>query len=174
MEEDPANNKYRMFSSREACALWHENPTDNKDLELFNFVRPSDYKLELTAINGDGFNSKFIRYGDSTSTGARIAFAWSIYNDEGESSDSLSVTYTIANSQTGQSTSFTRWYNKTDANPNFSIYEYLYPGENTVTIEARGATTGARSSKTYSIMLLQVNLSSTFKFYERHSSNSAI
>jgi hypothetical protein len=101
MEEDPANNKYRMFSSREACALWHENPTDNKDLELFNFVRPSDYKLELTAINGDGFNSKFIRYGDSTSTGARIAFAWSIYNDEGESSDSLSVTYTIANSQTG-------------------------------------------------------------------------
>ena len=89
MFEDTANNKYRMFSSEDAYGVWKENPTDNRDLELFNFVRPSDYKLELTAINSGGFNNKFIRYGDVNSTEARIAFSWNIYNDEGDSDDSL-------------------------------------------------------------------------------------
>ena len=80
--EDPENNKYRMFSSREAYNLWLENPTDNADLELFNFVRPSDYKLELTATDPNGFNNKYIRLGDSNNSAARIAFHWNIYNDE--------------------------------------------------------------------------------------------
>jgi len=83
MHEDKANNRYRMFSSEDAFAMWKENPTDNLDLELFNFVRPSDYKLDLTATNSDGFNNKYVRYGDSDSQGTRIAFQWDIYNDEG-------------------------------------------------------------------------------------------
>lgn len=174
MYEDTANNKYRMFSSEDAYAVWKENPTDNQDLELFNFVRPSDYKLELTATNSDGFNNKFVRYGDTNSTGARIAFSWNISNDEGDSSDSLSVTYTISNSATGASTSFTRWYNKTDANPDFSIYDYLQPGENDVVISGKGTTTGARNTKAFKVNLLQVNLTSTFKFYEKQYSNVAI
>lgn len=154
MYEDKSNNRYRMFSSEDAYAIWKENPTDNQDLELFNFVRPSDYKLELTAIDSDGFNNKFIRYGDSESLGSRIAFRWSIYNDEGESSDSLSVTYTITNTSTGASNSFTRWYNRHDPDPNFSIYNYLQPGENSVTIECKGSTTGARNTKSFTISLL--------------------
>ena len=174
MHEDTANNKYRMFSSEDAYAVWKENPTDNQDLELFNFVRPSDYKLEFTATNSDGFNNKFIRYGDTNSTGSRIAFSWNISNDEGDSSDSLSVTYTISNSATGASTSFTRWYNKTDANPNFSIYDYLQPGENDIIISGKGTTTGARNTKAFKINLLQVNLTSTFKFYEKQYSGVAI
>ena len=174
MYEDKAANKYRMFSSEDSYALWKENPSDNSDLELFNFVRPSDYKLDLVAINSDGFNNKFVRYGDESSTGTRIAFQWSIYNDEGESSDSLSVTYTIVNSASGASTAFTRWYNRSDADPNFSIYEYLQPGENVVTIEAKGSSTGARNTKTFTISLLQINLSSTFKFYEPIYADSPI
>jgi hypothetical protein len=118
MYEDVANNRYRMFSSEEAYAFWKENPSDNSDLELFNFVRPSDYKLELTATDANGFNNKYIRYGDSNNTAARIAFHWSIYNDEGESSDTLSATYTITNTANGTSTSFTRWYNRSDLDPN--------------------------------------------------------
>lgn len=174
MFEDKANNKYRMFSSEDSYAAWKENPTDNQDLELFNFVRPSDYKLELTATNSDGFNNKFVRDGDSDSIGSRIAFSWNIYNDEGDSSDSLSVTYTISNTSTGASTTFTRWYNRSDANPNFSIYEYLQPGENVVNIECKGTTTGARNTKTFTIVLLQINLTSTFKFYEKQFSNVPI
>lgn len=174
MFEDTANNRYRMFSSEDAYALWKENPSDNSDLELFNFVRPSDYKLELQAIDSTGFDNKYVRDGDTTSTATRIAFRWSIYNDEGESSDSLSVTYTITNSASGSSTTFTRWYNKSDANPNVSIYEYLKPGENIVTIECKGSTTGARNTKTFTIILLQISLTSTFKFYDKFSSNTPI
>lgn len=87
--EDIAQNKYRMFSSKESYLIWKENPSDNSYLELFNFARPSDYKLELTAVEANGFNNKYIRYGDSNNTAARIAFHWNIYNDEGESSDSM-------------------------------------------------------------------------------------
>jgi hypothetical protein len=108
----------------------------------------------LTAINSDGFNNKYIRYGDAASTAARIAFSWNIYNDEGDSSDSLSVTYTVANTSSGASTTFTRWYNRSDANPDFSIYDLLQPGENTVTIEGKGTTTGARNTKSFKIILL--------------------
>ena len=68
LKEDIENNLYRMFSSEDAYQLWVENPSDNADLELFNFVRPSDYKLEIT-INS---NNKYVRYGDSTNIGARI------------------------------------------------------------------------------------------------------
>ena len=172
--EDVSNNKYRMFSSIEAYQLWKENPSDNSDLELFNFVRPSDYKIELTAIDANGFNNKYIRYGDSNNTAARIAFHWSIYNDEGESSDTLSVTYTISNSVSGASTTFTRWYNRSDADPNIQIYNYLEPGENNITIECRGTTTGARNTKTFSIILLQLSVTSSFKFYEKIPGDSIL
>ena len=174
MYEDVANNKYRMFSSEDAFALWQEDPLENSDLELFNFVRPSDYKLELTAIEAGGFNNKFVRYGDSNNTGSRIAFSWRIYNDEGESTDSLSVTYTITNVADGSSTSFTRWYNRSDADPNFSIYEYLKPGENAISIEAKGVTTGARNTRTFTINLLQLNITSTFRFFDRFVANTPI
>ena len=163
-----------MFSSIEAYQLWKENPSDNSDLELFNFVRPSDYKIELTAIDANGFNNKYIRYGDSNNTAARIAFHWSIYNDEGESSDTLSVTYTISNSVSGASTTFTRWYNRSDADPNIQIYNYLEPGENNITIECRGTTTGARNTKTFSIILLQLSVTSSFKFYEKIPGDSIL
>ncbi len=174
MYEDVSNNKYRMFSSEDAYALWSENPQENSDLELFNFVRPSDYKLELTATEAGGFNNRFVRYGDTNNTGSRIAFSWRIYNDEGESTDSISVTYTITNTASGQSTSFSRWYNRSDADPNFSIYDYLQPGENAVSIEAKGTTTGARNTRTFTIVLLQLNLTSSFKFYERFSGQTPI
>lgn len=174
MYEDTSNNKYRMFSSQDAFAVWKENPTENSALELFNFVRPSDYKLELTATEAGGFNNKFVRYGDTNNTGGRIAYSWRIYNDEGESTDSISVTYTISNTASGATTTFSRWYNRSDADPNFSIYEYLQPGENAISIEARGTTTGARNTRTFTIVLLQLNLTSTFRFYEKASGNTPI
>lgn len=170
MKEDVANNKYRMFASEQSYQLWAENPSDNADLELFNFVRPSDYKLSLTIDS----SNRFIRYGDTTNLGARIQYHWSISNDEGESSDNLTVTYTVTNSNSGTSTSFTRWYNRSDADPDFSIYEYLEAGTNTITIEARGTTTGARNSVTFNIIMLQLNLTSGFKFYEKYSVNTPI
>ena len=68
LKEDIDNNLYRMFSSETAYQMWLENPSDNADLELFNFVRPSDYKLNIT-INS---SNRFVRYGDSSNTDTRI------------------------------------------------------------------------------------------------------
>ena len=169
MKEDIENNLYRMFSSEEAYQMWLENPSDNADLELFSFVRPSDYKLNIT-INS---SNKFVRYGDSSNTDTRIQYTWSITNDEGESSDSLAATYTISNESTGKTTTFTRYYNKGQA-VDFSIYEYLQPGTNVITISGKGFTTGARSSVTYNIILLQLNVSSSFDFTAKYTSGNNI
>jgi hypothetical protein len=86
MKEDKQNGKYRMFSSEYAYQMWLENPSDNSNLELFNFVRPSEYKLIFTGLNNA---NKYIRYGDSESLDARIQYSWSISNDDGLSSESL-------------------------------------------------------------------------------------
>ena len=109
LKEDIVNNKYRMFSSERAYELWAENPSDNSELELFSFVRPSDYKLTFAGLDN---SNKYIRQGDINNIGARIQYSWSIYNDEGESSEGLAVTYTIVNESTGKTNTFTRWYNK--------------------------------------------------------------
>lgn len=169
MKEDPENNLYRMFSSESAYQMWVENPSDNSDLELFSFVRPSDYKLNLI-INS---SNKFVRYGDSTNTDTRIQYTWNISNDEGESSDSLTATYTISNETTGKSTTFTRLYDKGQT-IDFSIYEYLEQGTNTIKIDAKGSTTGARNSASYNIVLLQLNVSSTFEFTSKYQSGGQI
>ena len=109
--------------------MWVENPSDNADLEIFNFVRPSEYKLNIT-INS---SNKFIRYGDSSNLGTRIQYTWDIRNDEGESSEGLTATYTISSESTGKSITFTRWYNKGEV-VDFSIYDYLDKGTNNITI----------------------------------------
>lgn len=169
MKEDVENNLYRMFSSEDSYQLWLENPSDYADLELFNFVRPSDYKLNIN-INS---SNRFIRYGDSSSLGARIQYTWDIRNDEGESTDSLAATYVITNEATGKSTSFTRWYNKGQA-IDFSIYDKLDPGTNTVNIICKGSTTGARNSVTFNIILLQLNVSSSFDFTKKIASGDTV
>lgn len=169
LKEDIENNLYRMFSSETAYQMWVENPSDNADLELFNFVRPSDYKLNIN-INS---SNRFIRYGDSSNLGARIQYTWDIRNDEGESTDSLAATYVITNEATGKSTTFTRWYNKGQA-VDFSIYDQLGPGTNTVNIIGRGSATGARNSITFNIVLLQLNVSSTFDFTQKIASGDIV
>lgn len=170
MREDIENNKYRMFSSQKAYEMWAENPSDNASLELFNFVRPSDYKLTINMSTGN----RFVRVGDTTNLGARIQYSWSISNDEGDSSDSLTATYTIVNQSSGRNTSFTRWYNKGDADPNFSVYEYLDAGTNTITIDGKGTTTGARTSVTFNIVLLQLNMASSFAFAAKRASTDIL
>lgn len=170
LKEDIVNNKYRMFSSERAYELWAENPSDNSELELFSFVRPSDYKLTFAGLDN---SNKYIRQGDINNIGARIQYSWSIYNDEGESSEGLAVTYTIVNESTGKTNTFTRWYNKGDV-VDFSIYNYLKAGKNTITISGRGTESGARNSAYFNIVVLQLNVSSDFKFYDKYTSGSSV
>ena len=164
VEEDVANNVYRIFSSKIAYNLWAENPSDNADLQLFTIPRPSDYKLDITlSNNGD----RYIKSGDNTSPLTRIQFFWRIYNDEGNASDGLTVTYTISNID-GSSNTFTRRYNN-GVSEDFSIANYLKVGENQVTIEGRGNNTGARNSMSFNITVLDIQVQSGFNFAGNHS-----
>ena len=170
MKEDKVNNRYRMFSSEEAYQLWAENPSDNTELELFNFVRPSDYKLEFIGLDN---SNRYIRLGDSTSLNSRIQFTFSVRNDEGISSEGIEVTYSIENKSIGKTNTFTRWYNAGDR-IDFSIYDYLKSGENSVTISGRSLQNGARSSASFNIILLELSLTSQFNFCDKFQNNTYI
>jgi hypothetical protein len=136
---------------------------------LFTIPRPSDYKLDLTiSNNGD----RYVKSGDTTSPLTRIQFFWRIYNDEGNASDGLTVTYTISNVD-GSSNTFTRRYNN-GVNEDFSIANYLKVGENQVTIEGRGNNTGARNSTSFNITVLDIRIESDFNFAGSHASNEAL
>ena len=168
LKEDPANNKYRMFSSEEAYQMWAENPSDNAALELFNFVRPSDYKLSFIGLNN---SNKYIRLGDKDNSDARIRFQWDIRNDEGLSNENLQVTYVITNESAGTTTTFTRWYNNGEA-VDFSIYQYLKSGLNSVSISGIGVQNGSRNSTSFNITVLELNVTSSFQFYKKYTSGT--
>ena len=136
---------------------------------MFTIPRPSDYKLDLTiSNNGD----RYVKDGDITSPLTRIQFFWRIYNDEGNASDGLTVTYTISNAD-GSSRTFTRRYNN-GVNEDFSIAGYLKVGENQVTIEGRGNNTGARNSTSFNITVLDIRVESEFNFAGNHAQNEAL
>ena len=170
LKEDPANNKYRMFSSEEAYSMWLSNPSDNADLELFNFVRPSDYKLTFIGLNN---SSRYVRFGDRENADTRIQFSWDIRNDEGLSNENLQITYTITNESTGTVNTFTRWYNAGEA-VDFSIYQYLKAGRNSISISGIGTQNGARNSASFNIIMLELNVSSSFQFYKKYTNGTYI
>ena len=170
LKEDIQNGKYRMFSSEYAYQLWLENPSDNAGLEIFNFVRPSEYKLVFTGLNNA---NKYIRYGDSESLDARIQYSWSISNDDGLSSESLQVTYTISNESTGKVNTFTRWYNAGES-VDFSIYQYLKPGRNSIVISGLGVQNGAKNSANFNIVMLELNVESSFQFYKKYTNGTQV
>lgn len=167
--EDVSSNLYRIFSSEASYQLWAENPSDNAELQLFTIPRPSDYKLDLTISNhGD----RYVKSGDTISPLTRIQFSWRIYNDEGNATDGLTVTYTISNAD-GSSNTFTRRYNS-GVNEDFSIANYLKVGENQITIEAKGNNTGARSSTSFNITVLDIRIDCDFNFAGNHAQNEAL
>lgn len=170
LKEDKQNGKYRMFSSEYAYQLWLENPSDNSELEIFNFVRPSEYKLTFTGLNN---SNKYIRYGDSESLDARIQYSWSISNDDGLSSENLQVTYTITNESTGKVKTFTEWYDA-GVNVDFSIYSYLKPGRNSIVISGLGTQSGAKNSANFNIVVLELNVTSNFQFYNKFTNGTQI
>ena len=149
--------------------MWSDNPSDNADLQLFTIPRPSDYKLDLIlSNNGD----RYVKAGDNTNPLTKIQFSWRIYNDEGNSTEGLTVTYTINNSD-GSSHTFTRRYNSGVAE-DFSIYDYLKVGENQIIVEGKGNTSGARNSSQFNITLLDIQVECGFNFASAHARNEAL
>ena len=110
--EDTTAGLYRMFSSESAYLLWNEDKEEYADLELFNFVRPSDYEL-TTDLNSD---PRYIISGNSDQLDAQLSYRWTVRNDKGERSDETATAkYTIINGN-GTETSFSEIYSSAQRN----------------------------------------------------------
>lgn len=170
VEEDIPNNLFRFFTSDTAKNLYHENPSDNAGLQLFTVPRPSDYTLTLT-IQNDG--DRYVKLGDDVTDKAKMQFTWKIHNDrQTDASDVLLVTYTITNADGTQRT-FTRRRNHHEAE-DYPLYEFIKSGINNVSVEARGASTGALATTSFNIIVLDLRVTCGFNFAGSHARNESL
>ena len=64
---------YRIFSSEDAKTIWESDKVRYSDLEISNFVAPSEYAVDVK------FSSSqlvYIRKGVTGQSGSRIKFTW--------------------------------------------------------------------------------------------------
>ena len=161
-------NQYKMFPSEEAYNLWMEDVdksnSDIQDLEMLSFDRPTEYNLYFNGISTQ--EKRYIKVGNSNDSNGRISFSWYIINGKGvASNEKIQITYTILNNTDNTRTSFTRVYNPgLDSDVDFSIYNYLKEGLNTISIEGIGETSGATNNIMFYITLLDLNISTNFDF----------
>jgi hypothetical protein len=64
--EDKQAGLYRLFSSEESYRIWNTDREEYSDLELFNFVRPSDYELKTDLVS----DPRYIISGDDSQSGS--------------------------------------------------------------------------------------------------------
>ena len=142
-----------MFSSESSKNLWQSDPAKNASLELANFAAPSEYSVNIKIINGDTI--RYIRDGVRGQQGSVLTYEWSVTNDKGDTYDeNLYVTYKIK--ETDKQYPFT--IKSTDKTVSIDLFDYLVRGVNTITIEARGAVSGATAVKEITIKTLTLNI----------------
>ena len=162
--EDKVENLYRMFSSQASLNLWLEDSTTYKSLELFNFVRPSDYEI-TTDISS---NPKYVMSNSNDQTAAILSYTWTVKNSKGAYPDSLTAVYTITDKD-GNVTQFSELYSSTNTSISINLFQYLKSGNNTVSVLLKGTSTGAIAGYTFIIVLLTLQLESSFDFNAKHS-----
>ena len=161
--EDKQAGLYRLFSSEESYRIWNTDREEYSDLELFNFVRPSDYELKTDLVS----DPRYIISGDDSQSGSQLVYRWEIRNDKGEYDDSVTAKYTITDSSGGE-VSFSEMYSSVQKNVSLNLYEYLRDGQNTVNINLRSNSTGASFSLTIIITVLTFELTSSFDYNSKH------
>ena len=164
MYEDKVNNLYRMFSSQNSLDLWLSDSEQYESLELFNFVRPSDYEIN-TDISS---NPRYVMSNSGDQTNAILSYSWLVKNSKGEYPDSLTAKYIITDKD-GNQTSFSELYSSTNKSVSVNLFKYLKSGNNTVSVLLKGNSTGAVVGYTFIIVLLTLQLTSTFEFNAKHT-----
>lgn len=165
--EDIENGLYRMFSSEEAKSLYLSDKDKYGDLEIFNFVRPSDYELNIDL----SLNPRYLISGNSNQSASIIAYNWNLKKGTSSASDSVSATYTITDKDNNQQ-KFSKIYTSVQTAVSLNIYDYLKDGTNTISIELKGISTGATVSVSFIIVVLTLNMETTFDFNAKHVQGS--
>lgn len=153
---DSTENLYRIFSSIEAWRIWDSDRNKYKNLELANFVAPSDYGIQVT-IEGEN-TVLYTREGvhDASST---ISYSWKVVDGKGnELNENMYITYNII--ENGKSYPTTKTANQ--KNVREDLYEWLSPGTNTLEISFKGADSGATIKKTLTIHVLKLDINTDF------------
>ena len=169
MYEDVENGLYRMFSSEESKNLFISDPQAYANLEIFNFVRPSDYELS-TDIS---LNPRYLISGDSTQTAGILAYTWSVMKGNSTASDSVVANYTITD-ENGISQNFSQIYSSVQTSVNVDLYNYLKVGTNTVSVQLTGVSTGAMVSTSFIVVVITLDLQSSFNFNAKHVYGEAL
>ena len=90
---DTTENLYRIFSSIDSWRIWDSDRNRYKDLELANFVAPSEYGIQVTMSGED--TVLYTREGvhDESST---ISYSWKVVDGKGnELDENMYITYNI-------------------------------------------------------------------------------
>ena len=164
MYEDKENNLYRMFSSKASLDLWFTDRIAYSKLELFNFVRPSEYQIS-TDID---LNPRYLMSGDASQTASILSYNWVVKNSTGEFQDTITATYTITDKD-GNLQSFSEIYSTTHRAVTLNLYKYLKAGNNTVSVILKGNSTGAILGVTFIMVMLTLQVDSTFDFNAKHT-----
>ena len=169
MIEDKENGLYRIFSSEAAYKAWESDPDTYSNLELFNFVRPSDYTIE-TNLNID---NRYLISGLHDQSITKLVYDWVVQNDKGTFEDNIVATYTITTAA-GAVTKFSQNYDTSSKHVELDVYDYLDVGQTSVRIDLRAVSTGATRNYTIYITQLILDLESDFPYYSEHTPGVAI
>ena len=160
---------YRVFSSQASKTLWENNPVKYSNLELANFVAPSEYIIEYTLK--DNKESRYIRSGVRGQAGSKWHFEWEIKNDrEDESIENLYVTFKIQESGITD----TKLIKASDKDVTIDLYDYLGEGQNTIDINLKGSVSGAESNKQLTITTVKLDIRTDLNTYNVLTNGNAL
>ena len=155
---DTTENLYRIFSSIDAWRIWDSDRTRYSNLELANFVAPSEYGIQVTfPENGTVLYTREGVHDENTI----ISYSWKVVDGkENELDENMYITYDIIENGTHLPTT------KTPSNKNVreDLYEYLSTGLNTIEISFKGADSGAETKKTVTVYVIKLNISTDFDY----------
>ena len=169
MVSDVSAGLYRVFSSASSYKAWLDDPETFADLELFNFVRPSDYEIKTNLDTGN----RYLVSGMHDQTVTKLVYDWSVENDKGTTEDNIVATYTITTAS-GAVTKFSQNYDPRSKHVEIDVYEYLDLGQTSIRIDLLASSTGASKNYTIYITQLVLNLESDFQYYRGFDKGEAI
>lgn len=149
---------YRVFSSSDAYRAWEKDPVLYKDLEITNFVAPSEYGIEVSITSG---RESYVRYGIEGQSGAEIRYTWEVKNDKNQTLDEVvNVTYEIAENGYHD----IRRLDPSNKSVIIDMTPHLSLGTNTIKMSFKGTTSGAETSQTVYITAVQLNVGTDLEY----------
>jgi len=162
---DKSSKLYRGFASEERKELWISDNNAYAKYELFNFVAPAPFSINVSGLR----DNVFLLQGQKDN---EISYTFQTVDGNGKQiNESVTASYTFENE--GNTTTISRIYSAgTEAK--LKIDNYIKSGENHITINLKGRTTSATEVIVLTYTVIDLNLSSNFNVNEVFSPSKDI